>query len=158
MHQDPAATATYIQASQLRWTQGLGHAGVPNGIGLGWVHINQPDDPTMIIEKTGGGAGYTTYIALNPGRHIGLFVAATEGRHAAADIFRASNDLLTYLAGLTPVPLDSTELAAEANRSTAQNHSAPQVREASLHKRHRNVEGPRPTRQLARTTLVAAGQ
>jgi D-alanyl-D-alanine-carboxypeptidase/D-alanyl-D-alanine-endopeptidase len=158
MHQDPAATATYIQSSDLRWTQGLGHAGVPNGIGLGWVHINQPDDPTMIIEKTGGGAGYTTYIALNPGRHIGLFVAATEGRHAAADIFRASNDLLTYLAGLTPVPLDSTELAVEANRSTAQNHSAPQVREASLHKRHRNVEGPRPTRQLARTTLVAAGQ
>ena len=34
----------------------------------------------MIIEKTGGGAGYTTYIALNPARHIGIFVAATEDR------------------------------------------------------------------------------
>src|ERR1700689_4592474 len=61
VHQDPSATATYIQASQLRWTQGLGHAGVPNGIGLGWVHLNQPDDPTTIIEKTGGGAGDTPY-------------------------------------------------------------------------------------------------
>jgi D-alanyl-D-alanine-carboxypeptidase/D-alanyl-D-alanine-endopeptidase len=152
MHQDPAATATYIQSSELRWTQGLGHAGVPNGIGLGWVHINQPDDPTMIIEKTGGGAGYTTYIALNPGRHIGLFVAATEGRRAAADIFRASNDLLTYLAGLTPVPVDSMELAGEEHRSDVQ------VREASLHKHHRNAERPRPTRQIARTSLVAAGQ
>jgi D-alanyl-D-alanine-carboxypeptidase/D-alanyl-D-alanine-endopeptidase len=152
MHHDPAATATYIPSSELRWTQGLGHAGVPNGIGLGWVHINQPDDPTMIIEKTGGGAGYTTYIALNPGRHIGIFVAATEGRHAGTDIFRESNDLLTYLAGLTPVPGDSMELAAEEKRPDVQ------VRDATLHKHHRHAERPRPTRQIARTSVVALGQ
>jgi D-alanyl-D-alanine-carboxypeptidase/D-alanyl-D-alanine-endopeptidase len=152
VHQDPAATATYIQSSELRWTQGLGHAGVPNGIGLGWVHINQPDDPTMIIEKTGGGAGYTTYIALNPGRHIGIFVAATEGRHAGTDIFRESNELLTYLAGLTPVPGDSLELAAEEHRPDVQ------VRDATLHKHHRNAERPHPTRQIARTSVVALGQ
>src|SRR6202050_1673698 len=102
MHQDPAATATYIPASELRWTQGLGRAGVPNAIGLGWVHLNQPDDPTMIIEKTGGGAGYTTYIALSPRRHTGIFVAATDGRHQGANIFNGSNDLLVYLAGITP--------------------------------------------------------
>jgi serine-type D-Ala-D-Ala carboxypeptidase/endopeptidase len=152
MHQDPAATATYIPSSQLRWTQGLGRAGVPNGIGLGWVHINQPDDPTMIIEKTGGGAGYTTYIALNPGRHIGIFVAATEGRHAGADIFRESNDLLTYLAGLAPVPGDSMELAAEEHRSEVQ------VRDTTLHKHHKHAERPRLTRQVTRTSVVAAGQ
>ena len=152
MHQDPAATATYIPASELRWTQGLGHAGVPNGIGLGWVHINQPEDPTMIIEKTGGGAGYTTYIALNPGRHIGIFVAATEGRRAGANIFSASNDLLTYLAGLAPVLVDSTELAA------AENHGAVQLKEVTLHKHHRNAERPRLTRQIARNTVIAAGQ
>ena len=152
LHQDPAATATYIPSSQLRWTQGLGHAGVPNGIGLGWVHINQPDDPAMIIEKTGGGAGYTTYIALSPGRHIGIFVAATEGRHAGANIFRESNDLLTYLAGLTPVPVDSMELAAE------ENHSDVQLRDATLHKHHKTAERPRATRQIARTTVAAVGQ
>src|SRR6202789_45092 len=120
MHQDPAATATYIQAAQLRWTQGLAHAGVPTGIGLGWVHINQPDDAAMIIEKTGGGAGFTTYIALNPGRHIGIFVAATEGRHEGANIFQGSNNLLLYLAGLTPAPGDSPEPAAEENHPDAQ--------------------------------------
>ena len=152
MHQDPAATATYIPASELRWTQGLGRAGVPNGIGLGWVHINQPDDPTMIIEKTGGGAGYNTYIALNPARHIGIFVAATEGRHAGVDFFRGSNDLLIYLAGLAPVPGDSLELTAE------ENHSDVQVRDATLHKHHKNADRPRPTRQIARTSVVAAGQ
>src|ERR1700722_43949 len=73
VHQDPSATATYIAAKQLRWTQGMGRAGIPNGIGLGWVHLNEPEDPAMIIEKTGGGAGYNTYIALNPGRKIGIF-------------------------------------------------------------------------------------
>jgi D-alanyl-D-alanine-carboxypeptidase/D-alanyl-D-alanine-endopeptidase len=149
VHQDPSATATYIQASQLRWTQGLGHAGVPNGIGLGWVHLNQPDDPTTIIEKTGGGAGYTTYIALNPKRHIGIFVAATEGRHEGANIFRESNDLLTYLAGLTPVPGDSLELTAD------ENHSDVQVREATLHKQ---AARQRLARQVARTSVLAAVQ
>jgi D-alanyl-D-alanine-carboxypeptidase/D-alanyl-D-alanine-endopeptidase len=144
VHQDPAATATYIPASELRWTQGMGRAGVPIGIGLGWVHINQPDDPTMIIEKTGGGAGYTTYIALNPRRHIGIFVAATEDRHAGPEIFRGSNDLLTYLAGLTPVPSDSMELAGE------ENHSDVQVRDATLHKHHKNP--------VARASVVAAVQ
>jgi serine-type D-Ala-D-Ala carboxypeptidase/endopeptidase len=157
MHHDPAATATYIQSSELRWTQGLGRAGVPNGIGLGWVHINQPDDPTpddptTIIEKTGGGAGFTTYIALNPRRHIGIFVAATDGRHNGADIFRASNDLLLYLAGLTPAPGDSMELAGEGHRSDVQ------VRDATLHQHNKNAERPRLTRQIARTSAVAIGQ
>jgi D-alanyl-D-alanine-carboxypeptidase/D-alanyl-D-alanine-endopeptidase len=136
VHQDPAATATYIQASQLRWTQGLGHAGVPNGIGLGWVHINQPDDATTIIEKTGGGAGFTTYIALNPGQHIGIFVAATEGRHEGANIFRESNDLLGYLAGITS---DSMEVAAKETGSDAGGRA-------------------RVSRQITRTSVLAAVQ
>ena len=136
VHQDPAATATYIPASELRWTQGVGRAGVPNGMGLGWVHINQPDDSTSIIEKTGGGAGFTTYIALIPGRHIGIFVAATEDLRGGPEIFRGSNDLLTYLAGLAPVPGDSMELAADENRSDVQ------VRDATLHKHHKHAERP----------------
>jgi serine-type D-Ala-D-Ala carboxypeptidase/endopeptidase len=148
MHQDPTATATYIPASQLRWTQGLGHAGIPNGIGLGWVHINQPDDPAMIIEKTGGGAGYTTYIALNPRRHTGIFVAATDGRHSGANIFRESNDLLTYLSGATPLLDGSMEVAAGENRSDVQ------VRDAALHKRKAGER--RSTRALARTSVIAA--
>jgi D-alanyl-D-alanine-carboxypeptidase/D-alanyl-D-alanine-endopeptidase len=152
MHQDPVATATYIPSSELRWTQGLGRAGVPNGIGLGWVHINQPDDPTTIIEKTGGGAGFTTYIALNPGRHIGIFVAATEDRHAGPDIFRGSNDLLLYLSGLTPAPGDSMELAAEDHPSDVQ------VRDATLHEHHKNAERPHLTRQVTRASVIAAAQ
>src|SRR5580704_5299319 len=130
MHQDPAATATYISASELRWTQGIGRAGVPSGIGLGWVHLNQPDDPAMIIEKTGGGAGYTTYIALNPTRHIGIFVAATQNLHAGPEVFRESNDLLIYLAGLTPALGDSINLAGK------ENHSDVEVSDATVRNPH----------------------
>jgi D-alanyl-D-alanine-carboxypeptidase/D-alanyl-D-alanine-endopeptidase len=152
VHQDPAATATYIAASDLRWTQGIGRAGVPSGIGLGWMHIDQPDNPTKIIEKTGGGAGFTTYIALDPERHIGIFVAATEERHAGPQIFRESNDLLTYLAGVTPVPGDSMELAAAETRSDVQ------VRDVTLHKQRKNAAAPHPTRQTTRTSVIAAAQ
>jgi D-alanyl-D-alanine-carboxypeptidase/D-alanyl-D-alanine-endopeptidase len=146
VHQDPAATATYIQASELRWMQGVGRAGAPSGIGLGWVHLNQPDDPTMIIEKTGGGAGYTTYIALNPARHIGIFVAATQNLHGGPEVFRESNDLLIYLAGLTPTPNDSLELAAQAN------HSDVPVSDAH----NKNTSRSRLARQFTHTSVVAA--
>ena len=152
VHQDPAATATYIPASELRWTQGIGRAGVPNGIGLGWVHLNQPDDPTMIIEKTGGGAGYTTYIALNPARHTGIFVAATQNLHAGPAVFRGSNDLLIYLAGLTPAPGDSMDLAGE------ENHSDVEVRDATLHQHNKNAPRPRLTRQITHTSVAVAVQ
>jgi serine-type D-Ala-D-Ala carboxypeptidase/endopeptidase len=152
MHQDPAATATYIPASELRWTQGIGRAGVPSGIGLGWVHLNQPDDPTMIIEKTGGGAGYTTYIALNPARHIGIFVAATQDLHAGPAVFRGSNDLLIYLAGLTPSPSDSLEVAGD------ENHSDVQVRDASLQQHNKNAPQSRLTRRITHTSVAAAVQ
>jgi len=152
VHQDPAATATYIPASELRWTQGIGRAGVPNGIGLGWVHLNQPDDPTMIIEKTGGGAGYTTYIALNPARHTGIFFAATQNLHAGPAVFRGSNDLLIYLAGLTPAPGDSMDLAGE------ENHSDVEVRDATLHQHNKNAPRPRLTRQITHTSVAVAVQ
>jgi D-alanyl-D-alanine-carboxypeptidase/D-alanyl-D-alanine-endopeptidase len=134
VHQDPAATAVYIPAAQLRWTQGMGRAGIPTGIGLGWVHLNQPGDPDAIVEKTGGGAGYNTYIALSPAHHTGLFVAATDGRHAGIDIFHESNALLTYLAGATPTPETYMQLAAQDK------NPEPAVHPAALHKHHRHTE------------------
>ena len=146
MHQDPTATATYVQVTQLRWTQGLARAGTPTGIGLGWIRINQSEDPATIMEKTGGGAGYNTYIALIPERRIGIFVAATDGRHEGPKFFGGSNDLLSYLAGLTPVLADSTQLASDQHRSSVPMH------DATLHKHHKS-----PARQVARTG-VAAGQ
>jgi D-alanyl-D-alanine-carboxypeptidase/D-alanyl-D-alanine-endopeptidase len=101
------AQAVYVRPGTLLRVQGLDHAGEPSGIGLGWIHILAPAQPVPneIIEKTGGGAGFLTYIALNQPHHIGIFLAATEGRgESHVNLFRAANDVLLTLAGLPPLP------------------------------------------------------
>jgi D-alanyl-D-alanine-carboxypeptidase/D-alanyl-D-alanine-endopeptidase len=103
--QDPAAQAVYIQPETLVSVKGLDHAGTPTGIGLGWMHLLAPDDPSAIVEKTGGGAGFLTYIALNHARKTGLFLAMTDGSiETHLNVFRAANDLLLAVSGLPPMP------------------------------------------------------
>ena len=73
VHANELATKTVIDPSSLKSIQGLGHAGLPDGLGLGWIEINKDYGPARIVEKTGGGAGFQTYIALNPANHTGVF-------------------------------------------------------------------------------------
>ena len=103
--QDAATQAVYILPSHLLSEKGLDHAGDPTGIGLGWIHILPPDSPSHIIEKTGGGAGFETYIAINHSRRTGIFLAATEGPvNTHLNLFNAANKLLLAVAGLPPLP------------------------------------------------------
>jgi serine-type D-Ala-D-Ala carboxypeptidase/endopeptidase len=103
--QDRAAQAVYLLPSSLVSQKGLDHAGSPTGIGLGWMHLLAPDDQSHIIEKTGGGAGFTTYIAINRPRRTAIFVAATDGPgDSHFRLFHAANDLLLTMAGLPPQP------------------------------------------------------
>jgi D-alanyl-D-alanine-carboxypeptidase/D-alanyl-D-alanine-endopeptidase len=102
--QDAAAQAVYISPASLVSQAGLEHAGSPTGIGLGWVHLLPLADPSHIIEKTGGGAGFTTYIAINQSRHTAVFVAATQGvGETRVNLFKGANDILLALAGLPPI-------------------------------------------------------
>jgi len=97
--------SVYLKPSQLKSTQGLSHAGDPTGIGLAWIQLGDPDTPSALIEKTGGGAGYTTYIALIPSRQTGVFLAITDGNgKSQIDLFHESNNLLAALAGVPPLP------------------------------------------------------
>lgn len=102
------AHGVYLLPSSLNGQYGLDHAGRPSGIGLGWMHLGANEDISHIIEKTGGGAGFTTYIAIHPASHTALFVAMTEGPPRAwtpgFNLFKASNDGLLALAGLPPLP------------------------------------------------------
>jgi D-alanyl-D-alanine-carboxypeptidase/D-alanyl-D-alanine-endopeptidase len=102
------AHGVYLLPSSLTRQFGLDHAGSPSGIGLGWMHLGTNEDLSHIIEKTGGGAGFTTYIALHPPSHTALFVAVTDGPpHAwkeGFNLFKASNNGLLALAGLPPFP------------------------------------------------------
>jgi D-alanyl-D-alanine-carboxypeptidase/D-alanyl-D-alanine-endopeptidase len=57
------------------------------------------------MQKTGGGAGFTTYIALSPSRQTGVFLAATWGKgNATVDLFHEANNLLAALANVPPLP------------------------------------------------------
>jgi serine-type D-Ala-D-Ala carboxypeptidase/endopeptidase len=121
MQQNPAAQAVYIQPASLAGVQGLDHAGKPSGIGLGWLQLGQTGDPSMILQKTGAGAGFSTYIALNPAMHTGLFLALTVGGgHWHANPFVAANNILLALSNLPPMPVETyTDLPKHARRKPA---------------------------------------
>jgi hypothetical protein len=91
--------------SNLVKQKGLDHAGESTGVGLGWIHILPIDSPSHIVEKTGGGAGFETYIAINHSRRTAIFLAATEGSvDTHLNLFNAANKLLLALAGLPLLP------------------------------------------------------
>jgi serine-type D-Ala-D-Ala carboxypeptidase/endopeptidase len=105
LSQDQAAQAVYILPSHLVSQKGLDHAGEPTGVGLGWIHILPVESPSHIVEKTGGGAGFETYIAINHSRHTAIFLAATDGSvDTHLNLFNAANKLLLAVAGLPPLP------------------------------------------------------
>jgi D-alanyl-D-alanine-carboxypeptidase/D-alanyl-D-alanine-endopeptidase len=103
--QDVSAQGVYVLPSNLVGEKGLDHAGEPTGVGLGWIHILPADSPSHIIEKTGGGAGFETYIAINHFRHTAIFLAATDGSiDTHVNLFNAGNNFLLAVAGLPPLP------------------------------------------------------
>ena len=105
--QGAAAQAVYLLPKDLVSEKGLDHAGEPTGIGLGWIHVLGPGKDAELVEKTGGGAGFTTYIAINHSRRTALFLAATEGRgDSHLNLFNAANKVLLALAGLPPLPAE----------------------------------------------------
>lgn len=112
--QPSAAQAVYIDPSKLVSQKGLDHAGEPTGIGLGWIHILPLDSPQHIIQKTGGGAGFSTYIAISQSRHTAIFLAATDGpTDTHLNLFNAANNLLLAVAGLPPLPVPPPKPAAK---------------------------------------------
>jgi D-alanyl-D-alanine-carboxypeptidase/D-alanyl-D-alanine-endopeptidase len=112
--QDTSAQAVYILPSDLVSQKGLDHAGEPTGVGLGWIHILPVDSPAHIIEKTGGGAGFETYIAINHSRRTAIFLAATDGPvDTHLNLFNAANKLLLAVAGLPPLPPPPPKPAAK---------------------------------------------
>jgi D-alanyl-D-alanine-carboxypeptidase/D-alanyl-D-alanine-endopeptidase len=118
--QNVAAQAVHIVPASLVSEKGLDHAGAPTGIGLGWIHLLPPSDPSHIIQKTGGGGGFTTYIAINQSRHIAIFLVATDGPHGYQfNLFKGADNALLTLAGLPPIPPEPPKQAPKrANKPT----------------------------------------
>jgi D-alanyl-D-alanine-carboxypeptidase/D-alanyl-D-alanine-endopeptidase len=116
--QDPAAQSVYLLPSKLVSQKGLDHAGEPTGVGLGWIHILPVDSASHLVEKTGGGAGFTTYIAINHSRRTAVFLAATYGAgESHLNIFNAANKVLLAVAGLPPLPPPPIKPVVKRTRS-----------------------------------------
>ena len=90
--------AVYVRRDALARAVGLDHAGPASGIGLAWIE-EQPDDThPRILEKTGGGDGFLTYIVIDPVRRIGIFVAFNNERgHRLPIVARDANVLVGKL-------------------------------------------------------------
>jgi D-alanyl-D-alanine-carboxypeptidase/D-alanyl-D-alanine-endopeptidase len=104
--QNPTAQNIYILPAHLVRANGLNHAGRPTGIGLGWIRLGAAGAPSMILEKTGSGAGFHTYVALTPAEHTAIFIAFTASPDHAGhfDPFLAANNMLLALSNLPPIP------------------------------------------------------
>jgi serine-type D-Ala-D-Ala carboxypeptidase/endopeptidase len=100
----PPITVAFKPA-QLRSVQGLSHAGDPTGIGLGWIQLGDPESSSAVVQKTGGGAGFQTYIALNPKRKTGIFFAVTDGIGGHVNLYKEANNFLAALANVPPLPV-----------------------------------------------------
>lgn len=165
--QPASAREVYLLPSQLISESGLSHAGRPSGIGLAWLHLRPAGDPEHIIEKTGGGAGFLTYVAIHPASHTALFVAVTDSRPGAGlggfNLFRASNNALLELAGLPPFPREYRLRTTPPRLLRAADHRVRGRRHVAAHHAaasHRAHEGRRrrrahPVRQTAAISMSA---
>lgn len=72
------AHAIYRQRQSLHTAIGFDEAGPMFGIGLAWLTIAAHEDRPTIVAKSGAGGGFMTYIALAPGRDLGVFVAVNK--------------------------------------------------------------------------------
>jgi len=123
--QGAAAQASYLRVADLTREEGLDHAGKPDSIGLGWMHLGAPGDPSEIVEKTGGGAGFQTYIALHHPSRTAIFVAATDGSgETHENLFKGTNDILLALAGLPPLPRPAVEVRHRVGAVGTSRHMA----------------------------------
>jgi len=67
--------AVYRPRQSLPAAIGFDEAGPMAGLGLGWVTMAAEGIRPMLVVKSGGGAGFMSYVAFAPGRGVGLFVA-----------------------------------------------------------------------------------
>jgi serine-type D-Ala-D-Ala carboxypeptidase/endopeptidase len=69
------AHAMYRPRQALSTAIGFDEAGPMAGLGLAWVTQAADGIRPMIVEKSGGGGGFMTYMAFAPGHDVGVFVA-----------------------------------------------------------------------------------
>ena len=93
------AHAIYRQRQAMTAAIGFDEAGTMDGLALGWVVMAGHDHTPVILQKSGGGGGFMSYIAFVPGRGVGLFVAVNRVDFTMFyGLTTAANELLASLA------------------------------------------------------------
>lgn len=85
---------------QLVKVEGMDVPGRADAIGMGWVYMGPKNGRPGIIQKTGGGGGFITYMAMVPQNNVGVFVVVTRSpltRFTAMS--DGVNDMLAELVG-----------------------------------------------------------
>jgi serine-type D-Ala-D-Ala carboxypeptidase/endopeptidase len=93
------AHAAYAQRQDLRAAIGFDEAGPMDAIALAWLIEMADGHRPMILQKTGGLAGFMTYVAFAPGRDVGAFVAVNQIDFGMfGDLTDNVNELIAMLA------------------------------------------------------------
>ncbi|MDR0219258.1 MAG: D-alanyl-D-alanine-carboxypeptidase/endopeptidase AmpH [Enterobacteriaceae bacterium] len=88
----------YFKRADLSSVKGMDVAGKADGIGLGWVYM-KGQNGIGIYQKTGGGGGFNTYMAMIPEQNIGVFMVMTRKEHSKFyEVTKGVNELVTALA------------------------------------------------------------
>jgi len=92
------------QRSQLHKVIGMDVPGKADALGMGWVWMSPKEGRPGIIQKTGGGGGFITYMAMVPQNNVGVFVVVTRSPLTRfVNMSDGVNDLVTELSGNTTV-------------------------------------------------------
>ncbi|ALB61856.1 Penicillin-binding protein AmpH [Cronobacter condimenti 1330] len=96
------------QRAQLTKVVGMDVPGKADALGLGWVYMAPKEGRPGIIQKTGGGGGFITYMAMVPQSNIGAFVVVTRSPLTRfTNMSDGINDLVTELSGNKPLTPES---------------------------------------------------
>ena len=91
------------QRNQLTRVIGMDVPGRADALGLGWVYMKPKNGHPGIIQKTGGGGGFITYMAMNPQANVGAFVVVTRSPLTRFNnMSDGINDLVSELSGMQP--------------------------------------------------------
>ncbi len=91
------------QRTQLTRVIGMDVPGKADALGLGWVYMSPKNGRPGIIQKTGGGGGFITYMAMVPKSNVGVFVVVTRSPLTRfVNMSDGVNDLVTELSGNKP--------------------------------------------------------
>lgn len=97
------------QRHQLTRVIGMDVPGKADALGMGWVYLAPKDGRSGIIQKTGGGGGFITYMAMIPQSNVGVFVVITRSPLTRfVNMSDGVNDLVSELSNNKPLVAPST--------------------------------------------------